>query len=114
MRGGQTRWGVDMTTEADARIVIDRLLRNSDWDIADKSQVATEEASADGRADYYLLKNTRTQPLAVIEAKRFCIDPYGAKDQAKGYAESLGAPFVLLSNGQEHYFWDYADGDPCA
>jgi type I restriction enzyme R subunit len=24
---------------------------------------------------------------------------------------SLGTPFVILSNGQEHYFWDYADGD---
>lgn len=23
----------------------------------------------------------------------------------------MGAPFVILSNGQEHYFWDYADGD---
>jgi type I site-specific restriction endonuclease len=20
-------------------------------------------------------------------------------------------PFVILSNGREHYFWDYADGD---
>jgi hypothetical protein len=80
-----------MTTEADARIIVDRLLREADWDIEDKSQVSTEEAAADGRADY-LLKNQRTQPIAVIEAKRFSIDPYSAKGQAKDYAVSLGAP----------------------
>jgi type I site-specific restriction endonuclease len=94
-----------MPTEADARIIVDRLLREAGWDIEDKSQVSTEEASADGRADY-LLKNQRTQPIAVIEAKRFSIDPYSAKDQSKDYAILLGAPFVLLSNGCEHYFWN--------
>lgn len=99
-----------MPSEADARIVIDQLLRDAGWNITDKSQVSTEEPSTDGRADY-LLKNTRTQPLAVVEAKRFSIDPYSAKGQAKAYAESLSAPFVILSNGREHYFWDYADGD---
>ena len=45
------------------------------------------------------------------ETKRFSIDPYSAKGQAKDYAVSLGAPFVVLSNGREHYFWDYNDGD---
>jgi len=99
-----------MSTEADARMVIDQLLKEAGWDIFNKAQVSTEEPTADGRADY-LLKNTRSQPLAVIEAKRFSVDPYGAKEQAKEYAQSLGAPFVILSNGQEHYFWDYADGD---
>jgi len=99
-----------MATEADARIIVDQLLKEAGWDITDKSQVATEEPTADGRADY-LLKNTRTQPLAVIEAKRFFVDPYSAKAQAKSYALALSAPFIILSNGQEHYFWDYADGD---
>ncbi len=99
-----------MPTEADARIVLDRLLRESGWDIEDKSQVSTEEASADGRADY-LLKNQRTQPLSVLETKRFSTDPYSAKEQAREYAVSLGAPFVILSNGREHYFWEYDTGD---
>lgn len=99
-----------MPTEADARIVVDRLLRESGWDIEDKSQVSTEEASADGRADY-LLKNQRTQPLSVLETKRFSTDPYSAKGQARDYAVSLGAPFVILSNGREHYFWEYETGD---
>jgi type I restriction enzyme R subunit len=99
-----------MTTEADARIIIDKLLEVAAWQITDKAQVSTEEPSADGRADY-LLKDTRTRPLAVVEAKRFSVDPYTAKEQARDYAKSLSAPFVILSNGQEHYFWDYADGD---
>ena len=99
-----------LPNEADARIIVDRLLREAGWDIEDKSQASTEEAAADGRADY-LLKNQRTQPIAVIEAKRFSIDPYSAKDQAKDYAVSLGAPFVLLINGREHYFWEYDTGD---
>jgi type I restriction enzyme R subunit len=99
-----------MPQETDARIVIDRLLREAGWDIENKAEVSTEEPSLDGRADY-LLKNSRTQPLAVIEAKKFSVDPYSGKDQAKAYALSLGAPFVLLSNGNEHYLWDYSDGD---
>lgn len=97
-----------VTTEADARMAIDKLLEAASWQIMNKAQVSTEEAAADGRADY-ILKDTR--PLAVIEAKRFTIDPYSAKEQAREYAQSLSAPFVVLSNGQEHYFWDYEDGD---
>lgn len=99
-----------MDRETDARIVIDRLLREVRWDIENKSQVSTEEPVKDGRADY-LLKNTRTQPLAIVEAKRFSLDPYSAKNQAEEYARSLSVPFIILSNGHEHYFWDYADGD---
>lgn len=99
-----------MPHETDARILIDRLLRESGWDIEDKSQVSTEEAAADGRADY-LLKDTRCRPLAVIEAKKFSVDPYSAKEQALAYAQGLPVHFVVLSNGQDHYYWDYAEGD---
>ena len=34
-----------MSNEADARIIIDRLLREADWDIEDKAQVSTEAAT---------------------------------------------------------------------
>ncbi|MDA8240585.1 MAG: DEAD/DEAH box helicase family protein [Nitrospiraceae bacterium] len=98
-----------MTTEADARMLIDMLLERAGWTITNKAQVSTEEAAADGRADY-LLKDSRSRPLAVIEAKRFAVDPYTAKEQARDYAASLGAPFIMMSNGQEHFFWDYTDG----
>ena len=99
-----------MPSEADARIKIDRLLREAGWNIEDNTQVSTEEAAADGRADY-LLKNSRTQPLCILEAKRFTVDPYAAKAQAKAYADSLPAPFILLSNGTDHYLWDPEEGD---
>src|SRR5437016_2040662 len=99
-----------MPTEADARIVIDRLLRGTGWDIEDKGIVATEEPTADGRADYFL-KNRRTQPLAVVESKRFSVDPFSAKQQVKEYALTFPVPFVWLSNGREHYFWEYEHGD---
>ena len=92
--------------ETDARIIIDRLLREAGWDIEDKSQLSTEEPAADGRADY-LLKDQRGRPLAIIEAKRFSIEPNRAQQQAKGYAESISAPYIFLSNGEVIYFWDY-------
>jgi type I restriction enzyme R subunit len=98
-----------MSTEADARILIDKQLERAGWCITDKACVSTEEALSDGRADY-LLKDIRSRPLAVVEAKRFAVDPYTAKEQSHAYARLLGAPFILLSNGREHYFWDYTDG----
>lgn len=92
--------------ETDARILIDRRLREADWDIEDKNQVSTEETSQNGRADY-ILKDTRGRAIAVIEAKRFAVDPASAKQQALSYAESINAGFIFLSNGEEIYFWDY-------
>jgi predicted type IV restriction endonuclease len=50
-----------MSTEADARMLIDKLLEAAGWAITNKAQVSTEEASSDGRADY-LLKDCRTRP----------------------------------------------------
>ena len=83
------------TSEADARIIIDELLRRADWDPADKSQVRTEHASSSaGRADYLLL-DSRGRPLAVVEAKRHGIDPYTAKQQVLPYAQDRGAPFIF-------------------
>jgi type I restriction enzyme R subunit len=92
--------------ESDTRIIIDRKLREVGWNIEDKNQVSTEEPSKKGRADY-LLKDRRGRPLAVIEAKRFSVDPEIGKRQALEYAESFGADFIFLSNGEDIYFWDY-------
>jgi type I restriction enzyme R subunit len=47
----------------------------------------------------------------VLEAKRQDLDPYDAKEQARGYAENVKAPFIILSNGLVHYFWNYARAD---
>lgn len=99
------------STEADARIIIDELLRQAGWDPTDKSQVLTEHSSsAAGRADYVLL-DSPGRPLAIIEAKREGIDPYTAKQQVLPYAKERGAPFVFLTNGEIIYFWDYGNDD---
>lgn len=92
--------------ESDVRMIIDRKLREAGWNIEDKNQVSTEETSQKGRADY-LLKDGRGRPLAVIEAKRFSIDPEVGKQQALEYAKSFQAEFIFLSNSDDIYFWDY-------
>jgi type I restriction enzyme R subunit len=98
------------TKETDSRIIVDRLLKEAGWDIEDKTQVTTEEATKEGRADYLLL-DARGRPLAAVETKRFSRDPYSAKGQAKNYAKELQAPFIFLSNGEDTYFWDYTQAD---
>lgn len=98
------------TTEADARIIIDDLLRKSGWDPLDKSQVLTEVTSSHGRVDYVLLSQ-KGRFLAVIEAKRGGIDPYTAKQQVLPYAKEIGSPFIFLTNGEVIYFWDYINDD---
>jgi len=128
----------DYSTEADARIVIDDLLRQAGWDPADKSQVLTEVSVRDtpwavsepvatygykpsrktkdgdevptGRADYVLM-DRRGRPLAIVEAKRTAIEPYTAKQQALPYAKKIGSPFIFLTNGELIYFWDYGNDD---
>jgi len=58
------------------------------------------------RADYVLCdRNGRS--LAVIEAKRYSVNPADATEQAKGYARHLNVPYVFLTNGSEVLFWDW-------
>ncbi len=128
----------DFSTEADARIVIDDLLRQAGWNPADRSQILTEvsvssrhERVAEPQAEYgirtskqtpdgdeipsgradYVLMDRRGRPLAIIEAKRSAIQPYTAKQQALPYAKKIGAPFIFLTNGDLIYFWDYGNDD---
>ena len=94
----QDTTGKKFMRETDARILIDRKLREASWDPEDKNQVITEETSQAGRA-YYIWKDSRGRGIAVIEAKRFSVDPAFAKQQALQYAESIKAEFIFLSNG---------------
>lgn len=96
--------------EAFCRILIDKTLEFSGWDLLDPQQVQFEFHNPNGRADY-LLKDNLGRVLCVLEAKREDYDPYDAKEQARGYAENLSAPFVILSNGHEHWFWNYERAD---
>ncbi len=97
-------------TEAFSRVLIDKALEFSGWSLLDPQQVQFELQTVGGRADY-LLKDSLGRVLCVLEAKREDLDPYDAKEQARGYAENLNAPFVILSNGHEHWFWNYERAD---
>ncbi len=97
-------------SEAFSRVLIDKALEASGWDLLNPQQVQLELNTASGRADY-LLKDGLDRVLCVLEAKREDLDPYDAKEQARGYAENLTAPFVILSNGREHWFWNYERAD---
>jgi type I site-specific restriction endonuclease len=91
--------------EAFSRVLIDQALKDSGWDLLDDHRVRFELDGKSCRADYVL--SGERGPLCVLEAKRPDLDPYDAKEQARGYAENLRAPFVILSNGKEHWFWNY-------
>src|ERR1700752_2195972 len=93
-------------SEAFSRILIDEELKYSGWDLRDTHQVRFEYHTHSGWADY-LLMDKNGGVLCVLEAKKENLDPYDAKEQARGYAENLKAPFVILSNGKEHWFWNY-------
>ena len=96
--------------EAFSRVLIDKALEFSDWNLLDPHEVRFEINGHTGRADYVLMTQ-RGGALGVLEAKRADLDPYDAKEQARGYAENLHAPFVILSNGREHWFWNYTRHD---
>lgn len=96
--------------EAFSRILIDKALEFSGWDLLNPQQVQFELHTPNVRADY-LLKDSLGRVLCVLEAKREGLDPYDAKEQARGYAENLKAPFIILSNGREHWFWNYERAD---
>ena len=116
-----------MQKEAKARIKINKMLEKSGWRFDDnkkgKANIQLEpgikyselgddfQNEINGFIDFLLLdKDGRA--LVVVEAKRESIDPLSAKEQARNYARNAGARFVILSNGNIHYFWDTKHGNP--
>jgi len=85
-------------SEAFSRVLIDRALEASRWDLLNPQQVQFELNTANGRADY-LLKDSLGRVLCVLEAKREDLDPYDAKEQARGYAENLAGDSDPSSTG---------------
>jgi len=118
--------------EAKARIKINKLLEQSGWffeDVGDVKANIKLEANVKfndmdddfkdcknrlgkfGEIDFLLL-DKKQRPLVVVEAKRESINPLSAKEQARNYAKNIGARFIILSNGNIHYFWDTEFGNP--
>jgi len=123
-----------MPSEAQARITINKMLEEAGWRFLPDAQGRREniicehrvtrrvfspsqdlgndfEHAPNGFVDYVLL-NTDQRPVAVTEAKREGIDPLTAKEQARSYAEGLGASHIFLSNGLVHYYWNLRQGNP--
>ncbi|MDD5319327.1 MAG: DEAD/DEAH box helicase family protein [Methylococcales bacterium] len=118
--------------EAQARIKINKLLEDSGWrffvDKDGKANIVLEpnvkltqtridalgenfEQSKNGFIDFLLL-DEQGFPLVVLEAKSEDKNPLIGKEQARKYAKSQNCRFVILSNGNLHYFWDLQQGSP--
>ena len=118
--------------EAAARIKINKLLEAAGWrffaDASGPANIQLEpsvtlrttdldalgdnfERSAKGYIDFLLL-DQKGFPLVVLEAKSEDKNPLVGKEQARKYARSQNCRFVLLSNGNLHYFWDLERGNP--
>lgn len=96
------------TNEAFARVKIDALLTAQGWNTQDTRAVRFEVATPDGKRADYVLCDRHGRAMAVIEAKRFSVQPGEAAQQARHYAQQLGVPFIFLSNGAEVQFWEWA------
>ena len=118
--------------EAKARIKINNLLLEAGWRLIDeglaKANVVLEgntkithhisdgmgedfEKTSKGFIDYLLLDD-KGFPLIVLEAKSEDKNPLVGKEQARKYARSQNCGYVILSNGNIHYFWDIGKSNP--
>jgi type I restriction enzyme R subunit len=118
--------------EATARIKINKLLEAAGWRFFPEGGTAanirleptvaikSEDISAFGD-DFqnvsrgfidFLLLDARGFPLIVLEAKSEDKNPLVGKEQARRYARSQNCRFIILSNGNLHYFWDLERGNP--
>ncbi|OHB14777.1 MAG: restriction endonuclease subunit R [Candidatus Zambryskibacteria bacterium RIFOXYC1_FULL_39_10] len=121
-----------MEKEAGARIKINKLLEEAKWRFFDNEKgsanivleenvkltpKAVNELGEDfdkvkeGFVDFLLL-DQQSFPYVVLEAKSEGKNPLDGKEQARKYAQSLSVRFVILSNGNLHYFWDLERGSP--
>src|SRR6266496_1010184 len=121
-----------MQKEAKARIKINNLLQEAGWRFFDdengKANIVLEnnvkitqklidafgedyEKTQNGYIDFLLL-DKNSFPYAVLEAKSEDKSPLDGKEQARKYAKSQNVRFIILSNGNLHYFWDLERGNP--
>lgn len=118
--------------EATARIKINKLLEAAGWRFFQEGNAPANirlepsvkirstdldalgddfEKTGKGFVDFLLL-DSKGFPLIVLEAKAEGKNPLSAKEQARKYAHSQNCRFVILSNGNLHYFWDLERGNP--
>jgi len=121
-----------MYNEAHARIKINKLLEEAGWRFFNNEQgkanillenhvkITQQEVDAWGN-DFektrsgsldFLLVDSNNKPICVLEAKKEDLHPLVAKEQARKYAKTVDAQFIILSNGIVHYLWDLENGNP--
>ncbi len=121
-----------MQKEAKARIKINNLLQAAGWrffdDASGRANIVLEpnvkitrqeidalgndfEKTKNGYIDFLLL-DEKGFPLVVLEAKSEEKSPLDGKEQARRYAKAQNVRFIILSNGNLHYFWDLERGNP--
>ena len=118
--------------EATARIKINKLLEAAGWrffpdgnapaNIHLEPSVTIKSKDLDALGENFekaekgfvdfLLLDAKGLPLIVLEAKAEDKNPLVGKEQARRYARSQNCRFVILSNGNLHYFWDLERGNP--
>jgi type I restriction enzyme R subunit len=118
--------------EATARIKINKQLEAAGWrfypqgdspsNIRLEPSVSIKSTDLDALGDNFekvgkgfvdfLLLDAKGFPLIVLEAKAEDKNPLVGKEQARKYARSQNCRFVILSNGNLHYFWDLERGNP--
>lgn len=118
--------------EAKARLKINEMLKEAGWRLFDEgnkpANVAVElnvkmtskqvnelgedfDKTINGFVDFLLL-DENGKPFVVLEAKSEDKNPLIGKEQARDYAKSLYIKYVILSNGNIHYFWNIEKGNP--
>ncbi len=121
-----------MSKEATARIKINKLLEEAGWRFFDDERGPANillenhvnitqneidewgndfEKTKNGSLDF-LLVDSNNKPFCVLEAKKESLHPLVAKEQARKYANTVGAQFIILSNGIAHFLWDLKKGNP--
>lgn len=101
---------LDLSEYKTRKIYIDTMLSEAGW-VAGKNWINEVELSGMpnksevGYADYVLYDDTH-KPLAVVEAKRTCVDVSKGRQQAKLYADIIEKqcgrrPIIFLTNGFE-------------
>ena len=106
---------LDISEYKTRKIYIDWMLRDAGWTEGKDWENEVElfgmpNGSGVGYADYVLFDDAH-KPLAVLEAKRTCVDVAKGRQQAKLYADLLEKkygrrPVIFLSNGFDTRIWN--------
>src|SRR3990172_2266951 len=102
----------EMQKEAKARIKINKLLEQSGWRFFDDGKEKANIVLENNVKITRKVLDEKSFPFVIVEAKSEDKNPLDAKEQARKYAQSQNVRFLILSNGNLHYFWDLERGNP--